>query len=59
MCNLSAIGLYNAWVKKIDDVFDTSWSKNNILEKENSSFIYSSFFIELQKIIESNSTVIK
>ena len=54
-----SIGLYNAWLKKIDAVFGTSWNKNNILEKENSSFIYSSFFIELQKIIESNSTVIK
>ena len=54
-----SIGLYNAWVNKIDDIFGTSWSKNNVLEKQSSSFIYSSFFIELQKIIESNSTVIK
>jgi hypothetical protein len=53
------IGLYNGWVNKIDDIFGTSWSKNNVLEKQSSSFIYRSFFIELQKIIESNSTVIK
>ena len=32
---------------------------NNILEKESSRFIYSSFFIELQKIIESSKTFVK
>ena len=51
-----AIGIYNKWVKKIDEVFGTNWSSGPTYFKQNPEHIYSAFAIALQKIIDSDKS---
>lgn len=53
------ISLYNTWLRKIDEVFGSDWSENELYLKGNPSFIYSSYIHALQPIIESNKTYIR
>ena len=46
------ISLYNTWLRKIDEVFGSDWSENELYLKGNPSFIYSSYIHALQPIIE-------
>ena len=53
------IGLYNTWLRKIDEVFGSNWSENETYIKGNPSFIYSSYNHALQPIISSSRTLVK
>ena len=53
------IGLYNTWLRKIDEVFGSDWSKNETYIKGNPNFIYSSYAHAIQPIIASNKTFLK
>lgn len=53
------IGLYNTWLRKIDEVFGSDWSKNETYIKGNPNFIYSSYAHAIQPIIASNTTFLK
>ena len=50
------IGLYNKWVRKIDEVFGSDWSSGPTYIKKNPEHIYSAFAIALQNIIDSDKS---
>jgi len=53
------IGLYNSWLRKIDEVFGSNWCEGETYIGGNPSFIYSSFSHALQPIIDSSKTYIR
>ena len=48
------IRLYNTWIKKIDEIFDTKWDETGMYFKQNPDYIYSAFAHALQPIIDGN-----
>ena len=53
------IGLYNSWLKKIDQVFGSKWCEGETYIKGNPGFIYSTFSHALQPIIDSSKTFVR
>ena len=53
------ISLYNAWLRRIDDVLGTNWCESDVFIKESSDYVYSSFANALRQIIEKNKTLIR
>ena len=53
------ISLYNAWLRRIDDVLGTNWCESDVFIKESSDYVYSSFANALRQIIEENKTLIR
>ena len=53
------IGLYNTWLRKIDELFGSSWCETKSYTKQNPDFVYSSFAHSLQPIIEQKRTLVR
>jgi len=55
------INLYNTWLRKIDELYDTNWcdSDSNVFINKNPNYIYSAFKDSLKMIIENTSTSLK
>ena len=53
------IGLYNTWLRKIDELFGSSWCETKSYIKQNPDFVYSSFAHSLQPIIEQERTLVR
>ena len=55
------INLYNTWLRKIDELYDTNWcdSDSNVFINKNPRYIYSTFKDSLKMIIENTSTSLK
>ena len=53
------INLYNTWLNKIDEVYNTNWCDSGVFIEKNPDYIYSAFAHSLQPIIENNFTRIK
>lgn len=53
------IGLYNTWLRKIDELFGSSWCETKSYIKQNPDYVYSSFAHSLQPIIEQKLTLVR
>ena len=55
------LDLYNTWLRKIDELYDTNWcdSDSNVFINKNPNYIYSAFKDSLKMIIENTSTSLK
>ena len=53
------IGLYNSWLRKIDEVFGSNWCEGETYLKGNPSLIYSKFAHALQPIIETSKKLVR
>ena len=57
--NFDVIGLYNAWLRKIDEVFGSNWCESESYINQNPDYVYSAFAHSLQPIIENKKTIIR
>ena len=55
----NAISLYNAWLRKIDDVLGSNWCESDVFIKQNPSYVYSAIAHALQTIIDDNRTIVR
>ena len=53
------IRIYNYWLRKIDEIFDTNWTESDLLIKQNPDFVYSAFAHALQPIIDNKNTLVR
>jgi len=53
------INLYNTWLRKIDELYDTNWCDTDIFIKKNTDYIYSEFTDSLEQIIDNKSIILK
>ena len=53
------ISLYNAWLRKIDDVLGSNWCESDVFIKQNPDYVYSAFVHSLQPIIDDNRTFLR
>ena len=53
------IGLYNTWLRKIDELFGSNWCETPSYIKQNPDYVYSSFAHSLQSIIEQRRTFVR
>ena len=53
------ISLYNTWLRKIDELFGSSWCKSDVYIQQNPDYVYSAFAHSLQPIIESNRVLVR
>ena len=50
------IGLYNAWLRKVDEVLGSNWCESDVFIKQNPDYVYSAFAHALQPIIDGNKS---
>jgi hypothetical protein len=53
------ISLYNAWLRKIDEVLGSNWCESDVFIKQNPDYVYSAFAHALQPIIDGEKTVFR
>lgn len=52
------ISLYNAWLRKLDEVLGSNWCESDVFIKQNPDYVYSAFAHSLQSIIDGNRVVV-
>ena len=50
------ISIYNAWLRRVDDVLDSNWCKTDVFIKGDPNYIFSAFVNALDTIVNNNTT---
>jgi hypothetical protein len=53
------ISLYNAWLRKVDEVLGSNWCESDVFIKQNPDYVYSAFAHALQSIIDDKNTLVR
>ena len=50
------ISIYNAWLRRVDDVLGSNWCETDVFIKGDPNYIYSAFVNALDTIVNNNTT---